>query len=133
MFKSIMMQKLVDDWEGKKKKMKNANAVALVTADGHSTRLQPEIWEKLKQHNMIVMCKPAHTSNVTSALDAAPNGKFKYHMQEVPPFPKQREVVQKLPKFVECVAHAVYKALDPNTIKAGFCYINMLVIIFLYL
>jgi DNA-binding transcriptional regulator YiaG len=37
-FKYAMMEKLVEDWEVKKKKLKNPEAKALVTVDGHSTR-----------------------------------------------------------------------------------------------
>jgi hypothetical protein len=116
-----MIDKLIADWESKKKKLKDEKATALVTVDGHSTRLQSEIWSKLRNHGMIVMCKPAHTSNVTSALDCAPNGKFKYYMQDIPSFPRKKEIPTKLPYFVESVARAAYRALDPATIKAGIC------------
>jgi hypothetical protein len=115
-----MTEKLITDWELKKKKMGNPQAIALVTVDGHSTRLQSSIWEKMRNHGIIVMCKPSHTSNITSALDCAPNGRFKYLMEEVPPFPKKSEINKKLPVFIEAVALAAYKALDPTTIKAGF-------------
>jgi hypothetical protein len=74
----------------------------------------------LKEHGIIVVCKPAHTSNITSALDAVPNGRFKYHMQDAPQFPQKRDIEKKLPSFIESVALAAYKALNPSAIKAGF-------------
>jgi hypothetical protein len=114
-----MIEKLVNDWELKKKKLKDPQAIALVTVDGHSTRLNSEIWETLKNHGIIAMCKPAHTSNITSALDCAPNGRFKFHMQSVPGFPPKKEMAEKFPKFLEAVSLAAYKALDPSTIKSG--------------
>jgi hypothetical protein len=114
-----MTEKLVNDWEIKKKKLKDPNAIGLVTVDGHSTRFQSEIWNILINHALIVVCKFSYILNIISALDSASNGKFKYHMEEVPPFPKKSDISRKLPAFVEAVARAAFKALDPSTIKAG--------------
>jgi hypothetical protein len=113
------MNNFIEDVKKKRKSLNNENIKALLILDGHSTRMQIDLWKSLKELNVDVLCLPSHTSNVTQPLDASPNGRFKYLLEDIS-FPKKSELENKLTQFVVDVSDAIQLALTHSCIRSGF-------------
>jgi hypothetical protein len=68
---------LLPEINNKRKKSLLKEKRALLIIDGHSTRLQKELWDAAKESSVDVLCIPAHTSNSTQPLDQTVNAQFK--------------------------------------------------------
>jgi hypothetical protein len=93
--------------------------------DGHATRLQKEIWEKMKEYEVDVLCIPSHTSNITQSLDLCVNAQFKRLLHSVGAFPKKTEMQKKLKDFVSSVCDKMYACLEPHFVRKGISYIQI--------
>lgn len=119
-FKDAIFQKLIPHINVTREKLQGRRALLLL--DGHSTRLQREIWVELNKKNIDVLCIPAHTSNFTQSLDLCVNGQFKRLLGNVRGFPKKNEMEKKLKIFVGQVCDSIYDALKPKIVRKGFIF-----------
>jgi hypothetical protein len=118
-FRHCIFDKLLPNIRTKREKLKVRRALLLL--DGHSTRLQQDIWEKLSEDEVDILCIQAHTSNITQSLDLCVNAQFKRLLSDTGPFPKKTEMEKKLKIFVSSVCDKIYLSLQPKFIRKGLC------------
>jgi hypothetical protein len=90
----------------------------LVFCDGHSSRFCPDIWELLKNNNIMMYCMPSHSSHIFQVLDLMPNAAIKRLIQTIRPMKKncsEKEII----KFVRQIEGAVSVALKKDVIEEG--------------
>jgi hypothetical protein len=83
---------------------------ALLLLDGHSTRLQRDIWEIFHASNVDVCILPAHTSHVLQPLDCGVNAKFKALLTSLTALPPKRQLDLVLDDWLERVEDAIIGA-----------------------
>jgi hypothetical protein len=96
------------------------NARALLLLDGHTSRLQYDLWKCLAQLNIDALVLPSHTSQDLQPLDRTVNGEFKYYLQDIKGMPKKKEMTSDLKHFIFNITDCMYKCLNPKSIKCGF-------------
>jgi hypothetical protein len=97
-----------------------SNERMLLLLDGHSSRMNRELWEHFREEKIDVIVIPAHTSHILQPLDLGVNAEFKRALEKVPPYPPKHEMARKLPEFFTGLDGAIYSALHPATIRHGF-------------
>ena len=55
----------------------------LLLLDGHSTHYQPEVLRRAKEHDVIILCLPPHTTHEAQPLDCGVFGPLKSHWSNV--------------------------------------------------
>jgi hypothetical protein len=93
---------------------------ALLFLDGHSSRLQVEIWKRCSEAKVDVVVLPAHTSHLTQPLDNGVNASFKRHLAKCESIPKKREMGTKAEFFFQSLEDAVDLAMDCLTVRSSF-------------
>jgi hypothetical protein len=115
------MERLLSNIQNKRKNNSSVvNNRCLLLLDGHGTRNQRHIWEKMNNADVDVLCLPSHTSNFTQPLDLCVNAQFKKCLQNVPNFPSKSQINEKLPNFISCICDRMYASLMPEFIRKGF-------------
>jgi hypothetical protein len=100
--------------------MGDPSKMALIIVDGHSSRLNRELWTECSSKNIDVLLLPAHTSHILQPLDLGVNGEFKRELEGAPPFPKKTKLLAELEGFLTTLRQAIHVALAPHTIIHGF-------------
>ena len=96
------------------------NERVLLVLDGHSSRSNDKLMERLKAHRIDVLVLPAHSSHILQPLDLTVNGEFKKaltrkrHDMSFENRPKLRQSLLKSTKF------ALHMALFEDTVMSGF-------------
>ena len=94
----------------------------LLLLDGHSTHYQPELLRLAKQHDVIMLCLPPHTSHESQPLDCGVFGPLKSHWSNVCHTYLQQHpgrVVTRF-QFSALFSKAWSMAVSPVNIIAGF-------------
>lgn len=115
-----MKEKLMKDINEKRRKLGKPLEPALLILDGHSTRLQYELWDELSEANVDVLVIPSHTSNMLQPLDLCVNARFKQCLLNNKSFPNKTEMKNKLIPFIRSVTDNIHEALSPEAIRKGF-------------
>jgi hypothetical protein len=63
---------------------------ALLILDGHSSRLQLNLWKKFFEVMVYVLVLPSHTSQITQPLDRTVNYHFKCLLQSIKGLPAKK-------------------------------------------
>jgi hypothetical protein len=101
-----------------------ASKRALLILDGHSSRLNRQLWEEFSKANVDVLVLPSHTSHRLQPLDCGVNAEFKRNIEKAK-FPKRKADIKEFQTFLESIENAMYKAFYPPTIKASFAEANI--------
>ena len=93
----------------------------MIILDGHKSHLSAEFEEFCKEHNIITVCLPAHSSHLTQPLDVSCFSVLKRsYGRELEAFIKAYiHHITKLEFFIAFKA-AHFKTMTPENIKAGF-------------
>jgi hypothetical protein len=93
---------------------------SLLLLDGHTSRLQYELWQSLSEQNVDVLILPSHSSQDLQPLDKSVNGEFKLYLQHVRGMPRTRQMNAILKDFIVGIIESMFKSLSPPSIRAGF-------------
>ena len=101
--------------------VRRQGAYRMVILDGHESHLSAEFEEFCKEHNIITVCLPAHSSHLTQPLDIGCFSVLKrLYGRELKAFIKAHiHHITKLEFFIAFKA-AHFKTMTPENIKAGF-------------
>jgi hypothetical protein len=88
--------------------------------DGHTTRLQSDVWETFQSKNVDVLVIPSHTSQLTQPLDLNVNGLFKDNLTLIKTLPKKTKMNTELQNFIKTLIDCVYVSLTRAAIRRGF-------------
>jgi hypothetical protein len=113
-------EKLLKDINFKRTLLKKPDERALLILDGHTTRMNLNLWTKFNNEKVDVLILPSHTSNLLQPLDLCVNGFFKNLLKEVDPFPSKTQMKDKLEIFVREISDRIHDCLSPSAIRKGF-------------
>ena len=102
-------------------KLRSKGVYRMLVLDGHGSHLSAEFETYCKDHNIITLCLPAHSSHITQALDVGCFGPLKRaYGREINAFVKAH--INHISKVEFLIAFkAAYKAsMTESNIKAGF-------------
>jgi len=90
--------------------------------DGHSTHYQPQLIRLAKEHNVIVLCLPPHTTHESQPLDVGVFAPLKTQWTQVCHDFYQANPGRIITKFNFChlFAKAWCNAISPSNVMAGF-------------
>ncbi|KAA6402699.1 MAG: hypothetical protein EZS28_001770 [Streblomastix strix] len=116
-----------------KKEKKEANEVelrSLLIIDGHSSRIQPELWRIAYSQGIDVLTIPSHSSTVAQPLDCGTNATFKQKLAKFMALTEDRresDIYAKAPSaaaayrtcFADSFEDAFTIALMPSSVRAA--------------
>jgi hypothetical protein len=88
--------------------------------DGHSSRLQIQVWSAFQKHNIDVCILPSHTSHILQPLDCGVNSQLKLELSDIPPLPQKRKLDMFLLGWIRKINDAISMSLSPMSIRHGF-------------
>jgi hypothetical protein len=113
-------EKLLKDIHLKRVLLKKPEERALLILDGHTTRMNLNLWQKFHDEKVDVLILPSHTSNILQPLDLCVNGYFKGLLKDVVPFPTKTQMKEKLVIFVREITDRIHDCLSSSAIRKGF-------------
>jgi hypothetical protein len=119
-FTKIMEETVIEEMKRIRRTHGREEERILLLMDGHSSRMNRELWERFHRERIDVIVIPAHTSHILQPLDLGVNGEFKRALEQVPAYPQRSELKEKLPQFFLALNTAIYTSLNPDTIRHGF-------------
>jgi hypothetical protein len=119
-FSDCILNNLVVEIEKRREEINKPFQRALLIVDGHTSRLQLELWKIVASKNIDVLVIPSHTSQHTQPLDLSVNGCFKYNLQLIDGLPSKKKIPIQLNKFIGRLIDTIYISLKPSTIRKGF-------------
>jgi hypothetical protein len=122
LFRKIMQESLIPDIKATRELLPvGASTRCLLLLDGHSSRVQRNLFVELSQLEIDVLVLPSHTSCRTQPLDRKVNAVWKEEIrQQKLVFPKRKNHEKELLPFVQKLEHCAHRALAPLTIMRGF-------------
>lgn len=100
---------------------KAAGRTRLLLVDGHNSHYTLEFLIYARQHNIVVICYPAHTTHIYQGLDVVIFSPLKRHFSEARDnFERTRREKVTKDNFLRVFAEAWMKAATPDNIKAAF-------------
>jgi hypothetical protein len=93
---------------------------ALVLLDGHSSRLNPRLWQKCAALGVDVFCFPSHSTHLIQPLDKYPNAKFKQSLGGMKLAKPSYQDAHGFSDYMDSVKAAISEALNPRLIVSSF-------------
>jgi hypothetical protein len=90
-----------------RKALKDGEKPALLIIDGHSSRINRQLWELCALLNIDVILIPAHTSHILQPLDLTVNGVFKTNLEGAHPFHTNSKLDAELEPFLFSLMDAI--------------------------
>lgn len=92
----------------------------LLLIDGHSSRINPKLWETFKNNDIDVMTFVSHSSHILQPLDLCVFGAFKSYLRGGMSALKQLTLGRKRAAVMERAFDSLYHALSPRNVQVGF-------------
>lgn len=119
-FEDYMLATFIPHVNRVRKETGRVGQKSLVLIDGHSSRLNLNLWVELARHSIIAVCLPAHISHKFTALDLTANRPLKTDFSHLPKFPSKTMLTADFPHWIRAVFNLTYRALSPETVSEGF-------------
>ena len=94
----------------------------LLVYDGHASHVGPAIIQWAKEHHMILMVLPPHTSHLTQPLDVSVFAPFRRMYNQLVQTKRREEPLTNINKYNigELICKAYQLAMTPNNLSNGF-------------
>lgn len=100
--------------------IRQPEAAALLVTDGHTSRESSVFLEAMARAHVDVVCLPAHSSHILQPLDLTVFGALKRQLHQRVDFSGCSGLPQKRLALLASLPAALYHALEPGAVAAGF-------------
>ena len=126
LFRRMMLKVILPSLVQRRELLNKTAHPIVIILDAHSSRKSKKVIKYCIDHNIILICIPAHSSHLTQPLDRSSNGVFKVSVSmEIEEALKTKEQKQLTPKefrdiLVNTLPACVRKAMRDSVIIGGF-------------
>jgi hypothetical protein len=93
---------------------------AIIFLDGHSSRMNPRLWNKCRQAGIDVFCVPSHATHLIQPLDKYPNAQFKRILGSHKLQKQSSQDISSFATYIHSVKDSICQALNPRLIQGSF-------------
>lgn len=111
---------LIPNFLKRRAKLNGPDKRGLLVLDGHSSRINPELWKKFRAADIDVLVLPAHTSHVTQPLDLCVFSLFKRYLRPLPEYKDAETAPDKRYGLLKAAEHAFQMATCSRFIMKSF-------------
>ena len=119
-FAQYCEQVLIPNFQRRRKNLDHPNNRGVLIVDGHSSRINPDLWKKFKAADIDVVILPAHTSHITQALDLCVFSLFKRWLRPLPEYRNAATAQLKRIGLLKAADHAWQMATCSRYIEKSF-------------
>lgn len=111
---------LIPAFRRRRKNLDHPNKRGLLIVDGHSSRINPDLWKLFRAENIDVVILPAHTSHITQPLDLCVFSLFKRWLRPLPEYRNANTAGLKRIGLLKAADHAFQMATCSRYIEKSF-------------
>lgn len=110
---------IIPAFQSRRKKLTGPHRRGLFIVDGHSSRMNPELWKAFADADIDLVTLPAHTSHITQPLDLCVFARFKRFLRPLPGYKDAYTAAEKRMALLKAAQHSLQMATTSYFIETS--------------